>query len=153
MAKVKYYYDPETLSYRKIETNSGQITKVVLLVSLGILIAMFTGFIVLSQFVKTPDHMAVENELANLKLNYEVLNKRLDDFDENFPEGKDGNGEGKDGNRVQGQRGGWPPRVSQLIAAYWQKKWGYVDKLCRRFYSSSWTIKFLVDQKLANPGQ
>ena len=79
MAKVKYYYDPETLSYRKIETNSGQITKVVMLVTLGILIAMFTGFIVLSQFVKTPDHMAVENEYENLKLNYEVLNKRLDE--------------------------------------------------------------------------
>jgi murein DD-endopeptidase MepM/ murein hydrolase activator NlpD len=79
MAKVKYYYDPETLSYRKIETNNGYITKVIVLISFGILIAMFTGFIVLSQFVKTPDHMAVENELENLKLNYEVLNKRLDE--------------------------------------------------------------------------
>jgi murein DD-endopeptidase MepM/ murein hydrolase activator NlpD len=79
MAKVKYYYDPETLSYRKIETNSGQITKVIILITLGLMIAMFTGFIVLSQFVKTPDHMAVEQELENLKLNYEVLNKRLDE--------------------------------------------------------------------------
>jgi murein DD-endopeptidase MepM/ murein hydrolase activator NlpD len=79
MAKVKYYYDPETLSYRKIETNNGHITKLVVMVVFGILIAMFTGFIVLSQFVKTPDHMAVENELENLKLNYELLNKRLDE--------------------------------------------------------------------------
>jgi murein DD-endopeptidase MepM/ murein hydrolase activator NlpD len=79
MAKVKYYYDSETLSYRRIETSNGYITRVILLSSLSILVLMFVGFIVFSQFLKTPDHIAVESELENLKFNYEVLNKRLDE--------------------------------------------------------------------------
>ena len=79
MAKVKYYYDSETLSYRRIETSKGYITRLILLSSLSVLVLMFVGFIVFSQFLKTPDHMAVESELENLKFNYEVLNKRLDE--------------------------------------------------------------------------
>jgi murein DD-endopeptidase MepM/ murein hydrolase activator NlpD len=34
---------------------------------------------VLSQFLKTPDQLAQERELENLKFNYELLNKRLDE--------------------------------------------------------------------------
>ncbi|MEQ6123606.1 M23 family metallopeptidase [Pseudotenacibaculum sp. MALMAid0570] len=79
MAKVKYYYDSETLSYRKIEANKGYISKMVLLITLSVLLVMFLGFIVLSQFLKTPDQLAQERELENLKLNYKVLNKRLDE--------------------------------------------------------------------------
>ncbi len=79
MAKVKYYYDSETLSYRKIETSKGFVSRVILLSVLVGLVLMFTGFIVFSQFLKTPDHIAIENELENLKFNYEVLNKRLDE--------------------------------------------------------------------------
>lgn len=79
MAKVKYYYDSETLSYRRIEASKGYITRVILLTSLSVLVLMFVGFIVFSQFLKTPDHIAVESELENLKFNYEVLNKRLDE--------------------------------------------------------------------------
>ena len=79
MAKVKYYYDSETLSYRRIETSKGYITRLILLSSLSILVLMFVGFIVFSQFLKTPDHIAAESELENLKFNYEVLNKRLDE--------------------------------------------------------------------------
>lgn len=80
MAKVKYYYDPETLSYRKIESSNGHITKLVVLFTFGILIAMFTGFIVLSQFVKTPSELADERDLDYAKLNLELANKRLDEM-------------------------------------------------------------------------
>lgn len=79
MAKVKYYYDSETLSYRKIETSKGFVSRVILLGILFGVLLMFTGFIVFSQFLKTPDHIAIENEFKNLKFNYEVLNKRLDE--------------------------------------------------------------------------
>ncbi len=79
MAKVKYYYDSETLSYRKIETSKGFVSRVILLSVFGGALLMFTGFIVFSQFLKTPDHIAIENEFENLKFNYEVLNKRLDE--------------------------------------------------------------------------
>lgn len=79
MAKVKYYYDPETLSYRKIEPSKGYITKMVMFFALSFLLVMFVGFILLSQFLKTPEQLAQERELENLKLNYEVLSKRLDE--------------------------------------------------------------------------
>ena len=79
MAKVKYYYDSNTLSYRRIEQSKGYISKIVILIAFSILLVMFTGFIVLSQFLKTPDQLAQERELENLKLNYQLLNKRLDE--------------------------------------------------------------------------
>ncbi len=79
MAKVKYYYDSETLSYRRIEQSKGTISKIVILISLSVLLVMLSGFIVLSQFLKTPDQLAQERELENLKFNYELLNKRLDE--------------------------------------------------------------------------
>ena len=79
MAKVKYYYDSETLSYRKIEQSKGTISKIVVLITLSTLLVMLSGFIVLSQFLKTPNQLAQERELENLKFNYELLNKRLDE--------------------------------------------------------------------------
>ena len=79
MAKVKYYYDSETLSYRRIEQSKRTISKIVILISFGVLLVMLSGFIVLSQFLKTPDQLAQERELENLKFNYELLNKRLDE--------------------------------------------------------------------------
>lgn len=79
MAKVKYYYDSDTLSYRKIEVSKGYVSKMVVLITLSILLVMFLGFILLSQFLKTPRQLAQDRELENLKLNYEVLNKRLDE--------------------------------------------------------------------------
>ena len=79
MAKVKYYYDSETLSYRKIEQSKGTISKIVVLITFSTLLVMLSGFIVLSQFLKTPDQLAQERELENLKFNYELLNKRLDE--------------------------------------------------------------------------
>mgnify|MGYP000668968286 FL=1 len=79
MAKVKYYYDSETLSYRRIEQSKGTISKIVILISFSVLLVMLSGFIVLSQFLKTPDQLAQERELENLKFNYELLNKRLDE--------------------------------------------------------------------------
>ena len=79
MAKVKYYYDSETLSYRKIEQSKGTISKIVVLITFSTLSVMLSGFIVLSQFLKTPNQLAQERELENLKFNYELLNKRLDE--------------------------------------------------------------------------
>ena len=69
MAKVKYYYDSETLSYRRIEKSKGNITKVIILTFIGVILTMFSGFVVLSQFLKTPAQLSQERELENLKFN------------------------------------------------------------------------------------
>jgi murein DD-endopeptidase MepM/ murein hydrolase activator NlpD len=79
MAKVKYYYDSDTLSYRKIETKKGNIYKNSILLVLAGALLMFIGFIALSQFLMTPNHLADKRELENLKLNYELLSKRIEE--------------------------------------------------------------------------
>ncbi len=77
MAKVKYYYDADTLSYRKIAVRKGDLYKVSILWLLGILLTAFIGFILLSQFIMSPNERSQRRELENLKLHYELLSKRM----------------------------------------------------------------------------
>lgn len=79
MAKVKYYYDSETLSYRKIEPNRKSVFRRILFVFLGLILVAFFGFIGFSQIIMSPNERAQQRELENLKLNYELLSKRLDE--------------------------------------------------------------------------
>ena len=46
MAKVKYYYDSDTLSYRRVEKSKGNISKIIILSFFGVILIMLTGFIV-----------------------------------------------------------------------------------------------------------
>ncbi|MGG8496643.1 M23 family metallopeptidase [Tenacibaculum sp. TC6] len=79
MAKVKYYYDPDTLSYRKIESRTGEKYKKAFLVTTGAFLIAFLGFIGFSQFLLTPKERAQKRELENLKLHYELLSKRMEE--------------------------------------------------------------------------
>lgn len=84
MAEVKYYYDPETLSYRKIEQKPGRKLKVTLLFILSsFLFAFLFLFIVLqTDWFKTPQELALQRELENMKLRYKSLNDRLAQLEE-----------------------------------------------------------------------
>lgn len=77
MAKVKYYYDPETLSYRKIELRKRDKFKktLVFLASSG----LFAVLIVLIsfQFIESPKQKAQKRELENMKLRYGLLDKKM----------------------------------------------------------------------------
>ncbi|TCI93545.1 M23 family metallopeptidase [Tenacibaculum sp. M341] len=77
MAKVKYYYDPETLSYQQIEMRKRDKFKNTVIGLLGFALAGFLGFIILSQFLESPKEKAQKRELENLKLHYELLGKKL----------------------------------------------------------------------------
>lgn len=79
MAKVKYYYDSATLSYRKIIVKKSVYFKNTLFVFLAFLLSGFIGFIVLSQFILSPKQRAQKRELENLKLHYNILSKRMDE--------------------------------------------------------------------------
>ena len=79
MTKVKYYYDPETLSYRKIERKKSESYKKIFLVTSGISLIAFLGFIGFSQILLTPKERAQKRELENLKLHYELLSKRMEE--------------------------------------------------------------------------
>ncbi|MFV0249240.1 MAG: M23 family metallopeptidase [Tenacibaculum sp.] len=82
MAKVKYYYDSETLSYRKIESNANDKYKKILLAISSVFLIAFLGFIGFSQFLITPKERGQKRELENLKLHYELLSKRMEESSE-----------------------------------------------------------------------
>lgn len=84
MAKVKYYYDSETLSYRKIVPKKGRRLAFILM---GILATFLAGFILLLFFlnlpqIQTPKEKSLARELDNLKLQYRVLNKKMNQSQE-----------------------------------------------------------------------
>ena len=79
MSKIKYYYDSETLSYRRVETNKSRKYGIAALSILGSFLA---GFILLVVYLyipglETPKEKAYKREMANLKLQFERLNKQL----------------------------------------------------------------------------
>ena len=79
MAKVKYYYDADTLSYRKIAVKKSDYYKRTIFGLLGAFLIAFIGFIVFSQFIMSPSERAQKRELENLKLHYELLSKRMEE--------------------------------------------------------------------------
>ena len=79
MAKVKYYYDADTLSYRKIDVKKGYYYRKTIFGFLALLLVAFIGFIVLSQFIMSPNERAVNRENQNLQLNLDLLSKRIDE--------------------------------------------------------------------------
>ncbi|EAR14002.1 putative transmembrane peptidase [Polaribacter irgensii 23-P] len=77
MAKVKYYYDADTLSYRKIAVKKSDYYKKSIFGFLAILLIAFFGFIVFSQLIMSPNERAVNRENENLQLNLDLLSKRI----------------------------------------------------------------------------
>ena len=79
MSKVKYYYDPETLSYRKIERKKRRTLKFISLFLLASALFGLLIFAIVSQYVDSPKEKALKRELANMQLQYDLLNKRMDE--------------------------------------------------------------------------
>ena len=79
MAKVKYYYDPDTLSYRRIVPKKGRKLGLVALFITGTVLSGFLFYIATSYLpeVKTPRVLGLERNLKNAELNYKILNKKL----------------------------------------------------------------------------
>ncbi len=78
MAKVKYYYDSDTLSYRKIELRKRDRFRQLMVFMVAS--ALMGGLIVLImyQFVESPRQKVLKRELANMQLHYELLEKKMD---------------------------------------------------------------------------
>ena len=77
MAKVKYYYDADTLSYRKIDVKKSDYYKKTVFGVLSVLLTAFIGFIIFSQFLMSPNERAINRENENLQLNLDLLSKRI----------------------------------------------------------------------------
>lgn len=78
MAKVKYYYDSETLSYQKIHRRKRDKFKNGLLVVLAAGLFMVLGFVVLTPLFETPKEKELKRELEFVKLNEELHAKKIE---------------------------------------------------------------------------
>ncbi|NRB83517.1 MAG: peptidoglycan DD-metalloendopeptidase family protein [Winogradskyella sp.] len=79
MAKVKYYYDADTLSYRKIKRKKRTTFKYVVVFLFAAAIFSFLFVFIASQYIQSPKERQLTRELQNMELQYELLNKRMDD--------------------------------------------------------------------------
>ena len=79
MAKVKYYYDADTLSYRKIAVKKSDYYKKSIFALFAAFLIAFIGFIVFSQFIMSPNERSQKREFENLKLHYNILTKRMEE--------------------------------------------------------------------------
>ena len=79
MAKVKYYYDSETLSYRKIERRKRRTFKFAAMFLLAALLFAFIFVFIASQYFESPKEKALVRELQNMQLQYELLNKKMNE--------------------------------------------------------------------------
>ncbi len=80
MSKVKYYYDSETLSYRKIEPKKGRKLGFLLLSFLGMFLSGFLLLLVYLNlpYIETPKEKELKRELSNMELQFELLNKKME---------------------------------------------------------------------------
>lgn len=81
MSKVKYYYDTETLSYRKIEPKKGRAFGLVLLYLVSVLFSAVVLFLIYLNIpdLETPKEKAYKRELQQMQLQYTILNRKMDD--------------------------------------------------------------------------
>lgn len=79
MAKVKYYYDSDTLSYRRIEPKKGKKILNITLFLLGSFLFGTLGLIILlnTSLVNTPKELSQARELKNYELQFQLLNKKM----------------------------------------------------------------------------
>ncbi|MCH1433822.1 MAG: M23 family metallopeptidase [Flavobacteriaceae bacterium] len=83
MSKVKYYYDPETLSYKPIEiTNKKRISNVVLFILASFVFGLSSLLILLnSDWINTPAEISQKRALENYELQFEILSKKLNQIE------------------------------------------------------------------------
>ncbi|AWG20115.1 peptidase M23 [Flavobacterium faecale] len=82
MAKVKYYYDSENLAYRKIKTKKRHKFAYLVLFLVASALFGFVCFVALlnTPYFDTPKDRLMARQIENLKLNYEVLDKRIEEL-------------------------------------------------------------------------
>jgi len=83
MSKVKYYYDPDTLSYRPIEfTNKKLISNVLLFILASFVFGLSSLLILLnSDWINTPAEISQKRALQNYELQFEILSKKLNQIE------------------------------------------------------------------------
>src|SRR5690606_32511417 len=83
MSKVKYFYDPDTLSYRKIEPKkSRKYRNIALFLVASALFGFFSLAILLNtSILNTPEELSLQREVKNYELQFELLNKKMEQME------------------------------------------------------------------------
>lgn len=81
--KVKYYFDTESLAYRKIKP---KLTKKLGIIGLFLLASSLFGFLCFvallnTSYLETPKDRLQAREIETMKLRYSILNKKMDEVD------------------------------------------------------------------------
>lgn len=84
MSKVKYYYDSENLAYKRIKPQRRKKFGYAFLFLLASALFGFLCLILLinTPYFETPKDKLLTSELETMKLNYKLLNKKMDLMDE-----------------------------------------------------------------------
>ena len=77
MSKVKYYYDSETLSYKKIERKKRRTIKYITLFLIASALFGFLFVSIAGHYIESPKEKALKRELTNLEFQYDLLNKKM----------------------------------------------------------------------------
>ncbi|MGC6431646.1 MAG: M23 family metallopeptidase [Jejuia sp.] len=77
MSKVKYYYDPESLSYRKIERKKRKTFKYIMLFLFAAALFAFVFVFIAGHYFESPKEKALKRELTNMELQFDLLNKKM----------------------------------------------------------------------------
>lgn len=84
MSKVKYYYDPDTLSYRKIEPKKSKKYRNIALFILGASLFGFLGllFLLNTNLVNTPKELSLQREVQNYELQFDILDRKMQQIEQ-----------------------------------------------------------------------
>ena len=81
MAKIKYYYDTKTLSYKRIELNTfDKFKRTLSFLSASAVIGLIM-VIVFFQFFDSPKEKRLKSEIENLVVQYDILSKKMTQID------------------------------------------------------------------------
>lgn len=82
MAELKYRFNPDTLNFERIRLSAWQrVRRLALMLTPGLLVGL-AGIFLVYQFVDSPKEAALRRENKQLLVQYEILNKQLQEVDE-----------------------------------------------------------------------
>ena len=84
MKKIKYYYDSETLSYKRIiNRKRTKVRNVLLFLLAAALFGSLTMFLMVNtRFFYTPREVSLQREIKHYETNYQILNKKMEQMEE-----------------------------------------------------------------------
>ena len=77
MAKIKYYYDTKTLSYKPIKLNSSEKIRGYFIFFLSSILLSFFILMIFYQFFDSPKEKRLKLEIQNLTSQYEIINNDM----------------------------------------------------------------------------